>query len=180
MYIEYTTDSGLNWQVLGTASDVNWYNSSVLPGSNCHNCPGAQWTGTDATMKEYSYNLAPLNTETNVIFRFVFHSDAYTTNEGIIIDDFSIEGALSTETILLSAFSVYPNPSSDVFNINIKHIPSFNLKVTDITGKTIIQRDKVKNQNSTYTLDMSGYASGVYFLNINSEIGTATKKLILK
>lgn len=180
MYIEYTTDSGLNWNILGNSSDPNWYNSNTLPGSNCFNCPGAQWTGTDTTMKEYSYNLAALNSETNIVFRFVFHSDEATVQEGVIIDDFSIEGALSTSSPLYSLFSVYPNPSQSIFNINIKHVASFNLNVTDITGKTVIQTSKIKNQNNSYKLDMSGYASGIYFLNIDSEIGVATKKIILK
>ncbi|TWO31553.1 T9SS type A sorting domain-containing protein [Seonamhaeicola sediminis] len=181
MYVEYSIDNGLNWQILGTANDVNWYNSSTLPGSNCYNCPGAQWTGADTTMKEYSYNLSALNNETNIIFRFVFHSDEFTTNEGVIIDDFSIEGTLSSdETPLQSVVYVYPNPAHNLFNISVKHINSFYLNVTDITGKTIMQKYHVKNTNGSYKLDMSGYASGIYFLNINSEIGTATKKLLLK
>ena len=59
---------------LGTAADPNWYNSNTTAGENntCFNCPGAQWTGTNAafaTLTEYTYDLTPFNAETNIMFR---------------------------------------------------------------------------------------------------------------
>ncbi len=44
-------------------------------------------------MTEYSYDLAALTSETSVIFRIVFHSDQAENEEGVIIDDFYIDGA---------------------------------------------------------------------------------------
>ncbi|MBT8179949.1 MAG: hypothetical protein KJO53_00020, partial [Eudoraea sp.] len=51
VYVEYTLDDGVSWQVLGTVnSQPNWYNSDRTNASSgsdddCQNCPGAQWTG---------------------------------------------------------------------------------------------------------------------------------------
>ncbi len=106
VYVEYSTDEGVNWQVLGSVdSQPNWYNSdrnNENSGSDddCQNCPGAQWTGTDATIKEYAYDFTAnaalgetdLTGESNVIFRIVFHSDPSVTQEGVIIDDLVVEG----------------------------------------------------------------------------------------
>ncbi|XLS29513.1 thrombospondin type 3 repeat-containing protein [Flavobacteriaceae bacterium M23B6Z8] len=106
MYVEYSTDQGGTWNVLGTKnSGPNWYNSDRTNASSgvsddCQNCPGAQWTGTNATMTEYSYDFTSniangdtdLRSETNIMFRFVFHSDPAVVEEGVIIDDFVIEG----------------------------------------------------------------------------------------
>ncbi len=93
IYVEYSTTKGDSWNVLGTKNDPNWYNSDrtkETSGTDCHNCQGAQWTGENTTMTEYVYNLAPLAAKQNIVFRFVFHSDDATNEEGVIIDDFII------------------------------------------------------------------------------------------
>jgi hypothetical protein len=95
MYVEYSFNKGATWNVLGTKNDPNWYNSNrtnELSGvsDDCQNCPGAQWTGVDTTIKEYSFNLTPFAAKQQVLFRFVFHSDTAVNQEGVVIDDFII------------------------------------------------------------------------------------------
>ncbi|SMC46904.1 thrombospondin type 3 repeat-containing protein [Cellulophaga tyrosinoxydans] len=106
VYVQYSIDSGNSWNILGNInSQPNWYNSNrtnALSGSedDCQNCPGAQWTGTNTNLTEYSYDFGAnallgetdLTTQSNVIFRIVFHSDAAVNQEGVVIDDFQIEG----------------------------------------------------------------------------------------
>ncbi len=96
VYVQYSTDNGNNWNLLGSANDPNWYNSSRFGGDgvadDCQNCVGGQWTGTNTTMTEYSKDLSALSTESSIMFRFVFHSDPNTNAEGAIIDDFIIDG----------------------------------------------------------------------------------------
>ncbi len=106
VYVEYTIDDGRTWEVLGTInSQPNWYNSDRTNESSgtdddCQNCPGAQWTGTNATLTEYAYDFTAnaalgetdLTNETNIIFRIVFHSDPSVNQEGVIIDDLVVEG----------------------------------------------------------------------------------------
>lgn len=96
VYVEYSTDQGSTWSLLGSASDPNWYNSSRIAGdglgNDCYNCVGGQWTGTNATITEYSYDLAALASESTVTFRIVYHADDAVNEEGAIIDDFYVEG----------------------------------------------------------------------------------------
>ena len=178
VYVEYSTDNGSTWNVLGTSSDPNWYNSNTLPGSNCQNCPGAQWTGTNATLQEYSYDLSAFEGESNLTIRFVFHSDPFVNQEGVILDNFSVEGTLDAKDFKLDNFRIYPNPSKNVFNIDLRNTNKFDLEVLDITGKTIFEKTKI--ESSFYSLDMSSFSSGMYFININANDQRATKKLLLE
>ncbi len=181
VYMEYSTNQGLNWNILGSATNTNWYNSDTLPSTNCYNCPGAQWTGQNTTLSQYSYDLAAFASEQNIMFRFVFHSDQAVTQEGVIIDNFLITGSvLSVDTFKASTFSVYPNPSKGVFKINTNTANVFNFNIFDVTGKLILQKQNVKPVNKEYEINLEGYATGVYFLHLKSGSNTVVKKLILK
>ena len=55
VYVQYSTNFGASWTVLGTMG-AGWYNSNrtqATTGSDCYNCPGAQWTGTNTTLTTY-------------------------------------------------------------------------------------------------------------------------------
>jgi len=98
-YVEFTTNQGETWSLLGSSTDPNWYNSSRIAGDgiadDCYNCVGGQWTGANTTMTAYSYDLAALAAETSVIFRMVYHADPFTNDEGVILDDFFVDGLTS-------------------------------------------------------------------------------------
>ena len=82
---------------MGNANDPNWYNSSRLSGdgvaNNCYNCVGAQWTGTELSLTQYSYNLAAFEGSDKFMVRFCFHSDQSVTEEGVVIDDIVVSSA---------------------------------------------------------------------------------------
>ncbi len=186
MYVEYSIDQGGNWQILGTANDPNWYNSDRTNASSgaandCQNCPGAQWTGLDTTLKEYSYNLSPLNGQSNIIFRFTFVSDFSVNEEGVVIDDFVIDATsiLSVNDFEAGEFLIYPNPSSEIFNIRRMNTigENMNVKVYDILGKLILHDKNIIDAN--YKLNMAGVSKGIYFLQVNIENKRLVKKLVL-
>ncbi|GAA0725241.1 T9SS type A sorting domain-containing protein [Aquimarina litoralis] len=179
--VEYSLDGGLSWTILGSANDPNWYNSDTLPNaSNCNNCPGAQWTGTDATMKEYSYDLAAFINEPSFLFRFNFVTDQAVTQEGVIIDDLVIEGNfLSVEDVVnRPALSLFPNPSTGVFNIQWRNAANISYTVTDLTGKVIASQKELTSSDNSAQIDLSNYARGMYFLNVNLDGVEETQKLI--
>ncbi|MCX6291208.1 MAG: hypothetical protein NT126_05540, partial [Bacteroidetes bacterium] len=80
MRLDYSTNAGLTWNVLGTANDtgaVNWYDNLTLLSTNL---PG--WDGSSSSVPgvpgwvQSTYLRLPANiTGPNVIFRFVFTSD---------------------------------------------------------------------------------------------------------
>ena len=102
-YVEYSLNSGDSWSLLGSKNSLpNWYNSnrsSTTNGNDCMLCPGGQWTGTNSEFTEYAYDFTlnaatetDLRQEENIIFRFVFESDQFVTEEGVVLDDFVLAG----------------------------------------------------------------------------------------
>ncbi len=180
LYMEYSTDNGATWNVLGTATDPNWYNSSTIPNlRNCFNCIGSQWTGNATTMQQYSYDLNALTNEPSVAFRFVMHTDQAVVEEGAVIDNFVVTGILSNETTTLeNNFSVFPNPSQGNFTLRWDNNESYNYAVYDVSGKLIVAENNVSG--TTHQLDINGVAQGMYFLNISSGTTTFTEKLLVR
>ena len=97
-----------------------------------------------------------------------------------MLDNLVIEGneSLNTTDYELQQIVVYPNPSSDIFNIKMSTISDFEISVTDITGKLLF-RDLNPNGSSNYSLDMTNFSSGVYFLQIEANNRSKVIKLML-
>lgn len=175
VYVEYTTNNGQTWQVLGTQG-TNWYNSSRLPtttGNDCNNCVGAQWTGTNTTATDYFYDLNTLGAPSNIMFRIVFWSDEAVTQLGVNIDNFVIEGVLSTDKFNLENISIYPNPTNGIFTLNTKNIQIESIEIFDVSGKLI-----QKNMTNFKNVNISNASAGIYFVKINSNEKSITKKII--
>ena len=178
VYMQYSTDGGLTWNLLGTQT-TNWYNNSdtVQTNSNCVNCPGGQWTGTDATLKTYTYPLTELSTQTNVLFRFVFQSDAGFTQQGVFVDNFVISGTLASDAFELTNIAIYPNPSNGIYTLSYGDVTIKNIEIFDVTGKIIYQQNQLSNQA---TIDITNASAGVYFVKISTESQQVVKRIIKK
>ncbi|MCZ4318395.1 T9SS type A sorting domain-containing protein [Aequorivita viscosa] len=74
--------------------------------------------------------------------------------------------------------AVYPNPVSDVLNINSQSIAIDNVKVYSITGALL---QEMKNINkSTTGVNISHYVNGIYFVNLTLENGSEVVQKIIK
>lgn len=181
LYVQYSTDLGQSWEVLGEEGP-NWYNSNRTPetsGTDCYNCVGAQWTGTNANLATYSYSLASLSAVTNIIFRFVFHTDQSVVADGVIIDDFLISGTLANESFDINDLVIYPNPSTGIFNIASKNITIDEIQVFDVLGKQI--DITINNENSNnLQIDLTNASTGIYFVKMKSNNQVTTKKITKK
>jgi hypothetical protein len=177
VYVQYSTNFGGSWTVLGEMGPT-WYNSNNAPNSNCFNCPGAQWTGSNTTLTTYSYPLNSLNTETNIIFRIVFHSDESVTKEGVNIDDFVISGMLSSENFELNNVFIYPNPSKGIFNISLGNLQPTGIEVYDLTGKKVYEKKEVTISNFETKIDLSNVTQGIYFVKIIDNNQSTVKRII--
>lgn len=180
IYVEYTTNFGQSWNVLGTMG-ANWYNSDRTPqtaGNDCYNCVGAQWTGTNTTLTDYFYSLNSLSSESNVIFRIVFHSDESVNQLGANVDDFLISGVLSNENFQLHHISVYPNPSKGIYNISLGDINPSSIEVYDLTGKIILNQREAKISNFETIIDISNVSQGIYFVKISADDQSIVKRII--
>ncbi len=180
VYVEYSTNFGASWSVLGSMT-TNWYNSnrtSATTGNDCYNCPGAQWTGADTTLKTYSYPLNTLNAETNVIFRIVFHSDESVNRPGVNIDDFVISGTLSGQNFELQNIVLYPNPSNGIFNLVTGTNEITSIELYDLSGKIIWSKKDFEGSNSEIPLNLSLISQGIYFVKVTANNQSIVKRII--
>ena len=87
---------------------------------------------------------------------------------------FKTAGVLSSESFSQNNFSVYPNPSTGIFNISTSETVKIN--IVDITGK-IVYQNSVQGNTS---INLSNLQSGVYLMNVSGESINKTEKLIIK
>ena len=72
-----------------------------------------------------------------------------------------------------SDLMVYPNPASEILNVEIETIPTNNiLTITDITGRIVVRTTLVDNKSN---VDISNLNAGVYFVTID---GYRTKLIV--
>jgi hypothetical protein len=72
--------------------------------------------------------------------------------------------------------SIYPNPTSSVIYIEAESIIQ-SVTVYDIKGRKILDKENASNQTN---LDMSAFNNGIYFMLIETDKGTITKKIMKK
>ena len=193
IYFEYSTDSGANWNVLGTSTDANWYNSSRLPnGTDCFNCIGKQWTGDYATApsggtgvngnkRNYSHSLTSLGSPSNAIFRFTFVSDDAANQEGIFVDNFVVQGTLGTNGNSFEQFVVYPNPSNGKFNVALSTSDKVDIGIYDLRGRSVYNKSFESN-GAVFNkeIDLNSLSSGVYILNVSSGSKKEARRIIIE
>lgn len=89
--------------------------------------------------------------------------------------------ALANDDFLQNQFSLYPNPSNGSFTIEFKEmVNSFSVEVFDITGKTIYENNYDQAANPIQVVQLDKPSIGIYFVNIKSDKGLVTKKLVIQ
>ncbi|KAA9331134.1 T9SS type A sorting domain-containing protein [Adhaeribacter soli] len=108
--------------------------------------------------------------------------EAYAGGNGTanLIDNVSIISYMPTglkANLLQSQLSVYPNPSNGTFKVDLPQGKTYELTVTDLTGKVIMTQSTSGGLNQ---LQLNKAAKGIYLLKVKGENGTATRKLIIE
>jgi hypothetical protein len=188
--IDYSTDYGNTWQILGGFDPVNnWYNAPfIIALGGLPPDPGFTGSLGNYILSEYEKHFG-LNA-TAVIFRFRFMSDYSVVNEGWVIDDVCfqdmgptgiIEPAL-TETGLALGQNV-PNPA-----ISLTDIPYFlptdgivSFEFTDVVGKIVmvLANESQSAGQHIFSLNTSQLNAGLYFYTLNFNGERITRRMII-
>ena len=73
----------------------------------------------------------------------------------------------------------FPNPVKNSVTLNFKKGAEADFRIYDQLGKLVRYQPNVYI-SQPYSIDISELSSGIYFIRINSDIGTITKRLIKK
>jgi hypothetical protein len=107
-----------------------------------------------------------------ISFQDVTINNGYYT---IAVGDEAIEELLSIDESKTFTSSVYPNPSSGTFTL--KHSENVELKVLDLMGKVILEKEASKMHN----IELESHSKGIYLVELTTLEGLEiTKKIMLK
>ena len=83
------------------------------------------------------------------------------------------------ENYLLNSISLYPNPAKEVVNVQctMNNVQIESIEVFDVYGKLL---QTVSMTPETTTINVSGFAAGMYFVRVTTEQGVATKSFVKK
>lgn len=142
---------------------INHYSDSVVSTSQWIPSPGFQYTGTQKNQL-----LAFLKTMTSP--NLLTHDKWSDPFLGVATD-------IETEGLELT-FDVFPNPTSEVTNIQFKNDGRFMtyLKVFSATGQLMAHRSTHK---TAFELNVGHYPAGVYLVKLNQQDQEITEQLVI-
>ena len=75
-------------------------------------------------------------------------------------------------------FTLYPNPTSTTVTLDLRSFEgAAEVSIIDQSGRTVFHG---KTNSSRMTVDVTGYASGAYFVRVTSSNASAIRKLVVK
>ncbi len=83
---------------------------------------------------------------------------------------------LAETKIVAQEATVYPNPTNGVIAIRLTDVSEFNYTIVDVLGNVVTNNIVSGNYTS---IDLSNNAKGVYFVTIETENNSVTKKVML-
>jgi hypothetical protein len=128
----------------------------------------------DVIYHEYTYDLDAYAGQPIYIAIQCTSADQF----GFAVDDFKVTTTLmAVDNFFTRNFAVYPNPATTMLNINSKTNTGMNqVQITDINGRIVRQMEA---QGITQAqLNVSDLTSGVYFIKVQSDLGSGTTKFI--
>ncbi|ESU24819.1 hypothetical protein FEDK69T_03720 [Flavobacterium enshiense DK69] len=110
-------------------------------------------------------------------FSFNHNNAATAIPTSVVLDKIVMTTNLSTDSFVSSKFSVYPNPVNNVVTVtNDANVQINKVAVTDVNGRTV--KTLEFNGVTETQINVSDLNSGIYFMSIDTNEGTATKKII--
>lgn len=158
-YTEIYYKEGLDLSTVSGYQTGNWSPSS-----------GADWRTETIDLSDYLGE--------NVQFRLV-NINGY--GNSTFVDNINVSGTLGVTDNVFSSFSMYPNPATSEVFMSWKDVES-NVAITlfNSLGQRLQELSETELKGKTSSrLDVSGYATGIYFITIKAGNHVETKKLII-
>ncbi len=145
-------------------------------------------TGNDSTFQEISTNLGSNTTifvSPNLVDGTTYYYRVRAAN-AVGFSNYSnvLELVFTTginQNTAFSSIDIFPNPSADVFNVELQddYVGETSVVVVDEIGR-VVYSEKINKTKTTLNckIDLSTNSNGVYFLKIQSDKKTTTKRIV--
>jgi glucose/arabinose dehydrogenase len=146
----------------GGFEGYQWYkDNTLLPGQTNQILTGFQALGNGNYYCQLTYGLGNCTENTN---------EAEVT--GIVSALSDIPG--------LTLIDINPNPFKDklLLNISAKTLMDMTIHVLDVNGEVLLSVERKNSSTFQETLDLSHLSSGVYFVQLQTEVGKVTRKVV--
>jgi len=104
----------------------------------------------------------------------------FTAKAGTYHGRFSVQFetviTLGPEEDIAQSIVVFPNPAKNQLNIFSPYANLDNIEVYDLLGKRL--SENISEERKGYTIDLTSLETGVYFVRVTTENGSAVKKIV--
>jgi hypothetical protein len=129
------------------------------------------WTPFNTGLPNVQVNELEINTADNKLY-------VATYGRGLWRVDLFNPSSLRVAELPVFNFKITPNPTTGIFNLNLKSNELVMLKIYDTLGKLVFyEKNRDLTQNSQINLALP---KGLYFLKVNIGNKVIAKKLIIK
>jgi hypothetical protein len=114
------------------------------------------------------------------IYKLIFSKFAGSSTGVIVFETGKAAGLGITGKTISGELSIYPNPAVNQIHVSLTRVSSGSelLEFSDMTGK-ILERRSLEPGFGQLSLDISGLASGIYFIRISFQEGSVSKKVMI-
>jgi Subtilase family/Secretion system C-terminal sorting domain len=173
LYVGVSTDCGENFVLLYGKSGLDL---STLPDyettPNWAPTSSEHWRTEQIDISAYAGE--------NVIFKFI---NLNKNGNSTFIDNIFIDGLLSLSTNNIENIVLAPNPADNSFAIHFGSVSTDRAKISifNYLGQQVAYYDSSDLYGQqTFEIGVSGLANGMYFVKIDAENNSITKKLLVK
>ena len=152
-----------NYRLRIHAITTSFYQQSTTPSN--------MYYSADSSLK-----IIGVNPTFGVFYNWRIGSEC-VTNEEVLLYSFCLVNI--GEDIFLNEISIFPNPSTGIFNIQFSsQIDRAQIEIRDIQGRIVIHEETIQSAN--YQLDLSKQPKGVYFIQIRNGEAVLNEKIIVQ
>jgi Secretion system C-terminal sorting domain/Ig-like domain CHU_C associated len=94
-------------------------------------------------------------------------------------DKTRIMNVKNTKSVLNEGINIFPNPSSGIFNIDLNEFKQGTIEVYNQLGARV-KNVELNDEKNDYQLDLSGFAKGIYILNLINDNQKISKKIVVE
>lgn len=131
---------------------------------------------SNATTDNFTQSSFEFTPSGNFIVVYLKSPNTIGSSDEVFYDNIELyeTSSLSADDLASSSFNVYPNPAKDFIAIKSNTNQITLIKVYDVLGKNVITQNKLINNR----LDISKLNKGLYFIKIDADGNSLTKKII--